>query len=109
MRTLNDPNRAQRLELVLQQLDGLPTLPAVAIRLLQVTTDDDSDAQQVIELVRSDPALTTKVLSLCRTADRSSRTPITTVDKAVVLLGFLKFLRLSKSKKAIQGFISISI
>lgn len=104
MRTVDDPNRARRLELVLSQLDSLPTLPAVAIRLLQVTADDESDAQQVIELVQSDQALTAKVLGLCRTADRTTRSPVTTVDKAVVLLGFDAIRNAVLSIKVFEAF-----
>ncbi len=84
----NDPHRARRLELILQQLESLPTLPGVAMRLLQITSDDDSNAQQVIELVRSDPALTGKILAMCRTADKGIKENVTTVDRAVLLLGF---------------------
>jgi signal transduction histidine kinase/HD-like signal output (HDOD) protein len=84
----DEAHRARRLELILQQLESLPTLPGVAMRLLQITQDDDSDAKQVIDLVQSDPALTSKVLAMCRTADKGLKSPITTVDRAVVLLGF---------------------
>lgn len=85
--TSPDPHRARRLELVLQQTESLPTLPALAMRLLQLTGDDDSNARQVIELIRSDPALTARVLAMCRTADRGAGN-VTSLDRAVVLLGF---------------------
>ena len=34
----HDPNQAKRVELILQQVDSLPTLSAVAVRLLALTT-----------------------------------------------------------------------
>ncbi|MBI1368248.1 MAG: HDOD domain-containing protein [Planctomycetes bacterium] len=99
-----EAQRADRLELILQQLDALPTLPAVATRLLQVTSADDSDAQQVIELVASDQALTAKVLSLCRTAEKGLNESVTTVGRAVLMLGFEAIRNAVLSIKVLEVF-----
>lgn len=79
--------KEKRVELILQQLQQLPTLPAVAVRVLEVTGRDESSARQVVELIASDPALTTKILQLVHRADHGVR-EVTTVERAVVLLGF---------------------
>ena len=79
---------ADRVELILQELDSLPTLGSVAVRLLQVTADEDASASEVISLVESDPALASGVLSLCRCHERGRAAGVTTVDRAVLLLGF---------------------
>jgi len=99
-----ESQRAARLELILQQLEALPTLPAVATRLLQLTGSDDADARQVIELVESDQALTAKVLSLCRTADKGLTEAVTTVDRAVLLLGFEAIRNAVLSIKVVEVF-----
>ena len=83
-----DPLREKRVELILQQLEELPTLPAVAMRVLEATASDDTSAKEVTELISSDPALTTRILQLLHRADAGVRSDITTVDRAVVLLGF---------------------
>lgn len=83
-----EPSKPQRIELILRQIDSLPTLPAVAARLLSLTASDDSNARQVIELVSADPSLTAKVLSICSAADKGVHSENLTVDRAVVLLGF---------------------
>jgi signal transduction histidine kinase/HD-like signal output (HDOD) protein len=103
---MNDPtsNAARRIELILQQIDALPTLPAVAMRLLQITSAEDTDARQVIELVKSDPSLTTKVLSLCRSAAHGVRQPALTIDRAVVLLGFEAIRNAVLSIKVFETF-----
>ena len=82
------PGQPRRIELILRQIDSLPTLPAIATRLLSLTADDESHARDVVELIAADPALTAKVLSLCRTADKGVRDDVLTIDRAVVLLGF---------------------
>jgi len=80
--------RADRVELILEELESLPTLGAVAIRLLELTADDTSDVNEVIELVSSDPALASRVLKMCRGHERGRAANVTTIDRAVLLLGF---------------------
>lgn len=79
---------ARRVELILQQLDALPTLGPVAVRLLQLTSDDDSQAREVIELITCDPALSARVVKLCRCDARGRGFDVTTVERAVMLMGF---------------------
>jgi putative nucleotidyltransferase with HDIG domain len=99
-----DLSKPRRIELILRQIDSLPTLPSVATRLLQLTSDDETQTRQVVELVSSDPALTAKVLSLCRAADRGLRSDVVTVDRAVVLLGFNAIRNAVLSIKVFETF-----
>lgn len=78
----------ERVGLILHHLDQLPTLPAVAARLLELTGSNESCAQDVIEIVESDPSLTAAVLRLVRRADLGVSDRTMTVHRAVVLLGF---------------------
>jgi putative nucleotidyltransferase with HDIG domain len=80
--------KPRRVELILRQIDALPTLPAVATRLLQLTADEATTARQVVQLIEADPALTAKVLALCKSADKGIRQDVLTIERAVVLLGF---------------------
>lgn len=96
--------KPQRIELILRQLDTLPTLPAVAARLLQLTADDLSSTQEVIDLVSSDPALTAKIISLCTRADKGVRSDVVTIEKAVKLLGFSAIRNTVLSLKVLEVF-----
>jgi len=80
--------KEKRVELILQQLEQLPTLPAVALRVLEATGREDSSARQVVDLISSDPSLTAKILRLVHRAGNGVRLEVNTVDRAVVLLGF---------------------
>jgi putative nucleotidyltransferase with HDIG domain len=84
----SDQLREKRVELILQQLEDLPTLPAVAIRVLEATSSDESSASDVVRLITSDPALTTRILQLVHRADVGVRGQVTSVERAVSLLGF---------------------
>src|SRR3982751_378584 len=85
---MSDPLREKRVELILQQLEELPTLPAVVVRVLEVTGNEDSSAQEVIELISSDVSLTARILQLVHRSDVGVRGEVNSVERAVVLLGF---------------------
>ena len=82
-----DPDRAGRVELILERIDALPTLSPIASRLLEMCSDSEAELTDVVSLIESDPALTTKILGMCRRADRGLGDRITTVRHAVVMLG----------------------
>jgi len=78
----------KKIELVLQQLGSLPTLPAIAGRLLQITVKSNTQAQEVVRLIESDPSLSSKIIALASSAATGISRKTTSLAKAVVLLGF---------------------
>lgn len=106
MTTATAPTKNRRIELILRQIDSLPTLPAIATRLLTLTSSDDTHAREVIQLVSADPTLTAKVLSMCRKVDRGVQDQHLTVDKAVVLLGYNAIRNAALSIKVFEVFDS---
>src|SRR6188768_2183405 len=89
MSTAPDQLREKRVELILQQLEELPTLPAIAVRLLELTgSESAASAAQVATLIQSDPSLASRILQLVHRADAGVRGEVTSVERAVVLLGF---------------------
>ena len=42
--------------------DLVPSLPEVALRIIQVAQESDPDTQELIRLVRSDPAIAGRIL-----------------------------------------------
>jgi len=80
--------RDKRVDLILQQLEELPTLSSVAVRVLEVTGSEDSSAREVVHLIESDPSLTSRILKLVNRADAGARGEVSNVERAVVLLGF---------------------
>jgi putative nucleotidyltransferase with HDIG domain len=80
--------REKRVELILQQLEELPTLPHVAVRVLEVTGNEDSSVADVVRIIENDQSLTTRILQLVTRADRGVHGDVSTLDRAVSLLGF---------------------
>lgn len=82
-----DPVLAKRVETVLERVDALPTLSNVAARLLSAGSSDRADIGEVVTIIESDPAMSTRLLGLCRRADRGLGDRVRTVKHAVVMLG----------------------
>jgi len=78
----------ERVELILGQLDQLPTLPTVVARLLAVAGSDDSSARDLVRIIEPDPSLTACILRMVRRTDLGIRSQGMTVARAVTLLGF---------------------
>ncbi len=75
------------VETILRHVDQLPTLAPVAARLLALSSADDADFDEITRLIEADPTLTGRLLSLCRRAGTGAAQPVSTVRRAVVLLG----------------------
>ena len=100
--------KEKRVELILQQLEELPTLPAVALRLLEVTADDQSSLDEVVALISSDPSLTARILQLVHRADVGVRGEVNSIHRAVVLLGFEAVRSAVLAVSVFQSFGSLS-
>lgn len=102
MRGSPEQRRAEttrQVEQILSRVDRLPTLSPVAARLLRMGEGDEAGLNEVVPLVESDAPLSAAVLGLCRRSDKGLGEKITTVRRAVVMLGFsaLRSLVLSVS------------
>ncbi len=77
----------------------LPSLPAVAMRVVDLCRDDNASIKQLAEIVSHDPALATKLLKTINSSYYGLRHRITNVQQAVSLLGLneVKMLALSFS------------
>src|SRR5947207_2016153 len=80
--------KEKRVELILQQLQQLPTLPSVAVRIMEITGRDDSSIAEVVQLISADQSLTAKILQLVHRSSSGVRGEVNSVERAVVLLGF---------------------
>ncbi len=65
----------------------LPPFPRVAIRVMQLASDDNVQLPQLSELVSSDPAFASEVLTVANSMLYSARYPATTIQQAIAVLG----------------------
>lgn len=75
------------VELILQHIDALPTLSPIATRVLQLSGSSEAEVSEIVHLVESDPTLAARLLAMCRRSDKGLAHSVTTIERAVVLLG----------------------
>lgn len=64
-----------------------PLLPAVALKLVEVSRDPDIDLAKVRDLMESDPLIAAKVMSIAQSPFYSRGAPVESLDEALVRLG----------------------
>jgi HD-like signal output (HDOD) protein len=82
--------REKPAEKILKQLESgycLPPLSAVALKLLELASDENATNDQLVRLIEKDPSLIVRVLTLANSAFFSSDMPVTTLSRAVMKLG----------------------
>ncbi|GIX03063.1 MAG: hypothetical protein KatS3mg113_0069 [Planctomycetaceae bacterium] len=65
----------------------LPTLPTVAVRLLELSRDPESEMREFIAAIKSDPAITAKIIKAANSSYFGLRQEVKSVERAVPLLG----------------------
>jgi len=74
---------------------GLESQPEVALRVLELVSDPGSGAKDFAAVLQNDPALTGRLLKTANSAYFAQRRPVTTVDRACVILGMERIRALS--------------
>ncbi len=88
-----DPQLEQRI----LACPTLPSLPAVAMEVVQLCQREDVDLRQVVMLLERDPALVAKILRIANSVSVAARSSVTTLTRALTLLGTNTVLTLALS------------
>jgi diguanylate cyclase (GGDEF)-like protein len=67
--------------------DRLPSLPQVALRVIELAAEAEPNFNEVIKTVRTDPALASRIMKLANSALFGLGKPVASVDAAIPLLG----------------------
>lgn len=65
----------------------LPTLPSVAMQLLELSNDPDAEIKQVVDVIKADPAISAKILKSTNSTFFGFKSEITSIERAVPLMG----------------------
>ncbi len=95
--------REQILEILSRTTDIL-TLPHVVHEILDVTSGKNSSAVDLTNIIESDPALTTRILSIANSSYYGFVKKISTISHAVVILGFQEIQNIALSMSVVQLF-----
>ena len=76
---------------------ALPTISAVAMKVVEVCGDENSGLGDIARVIQLDPALAAKMLRYANSPYLAPRTPVTTIMRAVTTLGLVSVQTLSVS------------
>lgn len=82
----------------------LPTIPVVLSQIMHLTASEESSIQDLIRVLDQDQALTIRVLRVANSAYYGLREHVTTIERAVVVLGFDMVRSLATSASFINYF-----
>lgn len=80
----------------------LPSLPAIAVQVIELTNDQNVSMDELAELIQTDQAMSARILRTVNSSFYGLRERCTTIKKALVLLG------LSPVKSLALGFSLVS-
>jgi putative nucleotidyltransferase with HDIG domain len=93
-----------RPELIKQHIDSFPVLPATVTRLMTVTKDPESSAQDVMEVIVADQSLCLTILKIANSALFGRPKKVDSLRMAVSILGFNEVQRIALAKALINSF-----
>jgi HD-like signal output (HDOD) protein len=77
----------QNLKEQIRHCETLPTLPAAALRVLQLTSKDEAEPVEIAKLIEQDAALSVRVLRAVNSPFYGMSNKVSNVPQAVALLG----------------------
>ncbi len=77
----------QIVDKAIAAIGDLATLPEVTIRIIEIVEDPNSTARNLHDVIKNDPALSSKVLKVVNSAFYGLPGQVASVDRAIILLG----------------------
>jgi putative nucleotidyltransferase with HDIG domain len=93
----------RELEIMIMTASDLPTIPVVAIKVMQLIESENATAEELAKVVASDPAVAARVLKISNSSFYGCQRQIQTLSHAIVVLGSatLKSLVVAASVKQV--------
>ncbi len=89
---------------LIAQIESIPTLPTVALRVMEVTSDPQSSASDLMEIIGPDISLTTKILKIANSPFYGLTKEVSSLQHAVTVLGFKEIRNMVMSTVAFESF-----
>ncbi|MGD9579978.1 MAG: HDOD domain-containing protein [Vampirovibrionia bacterium] len=88
---LSDPYQEdvqEKINMVLRKVKDIPSLPEVVTKIMELVSNPTSSAAELSQVIAHDPGLTTRVLRLVNSAYYGFPKQISSVQQAIMILGF---------------------
>jgi putative nucleotidyltransferase with HDIG domain len=95
---------SQAASTLIARLQSIPTLPTVALRVMEITANPKSSANDLMDIISPDVSLTTKILKISNSPFYGLTREISSLQHAVTVLGFKEIRNLVISTVAFDSF-----
>lgn len=90
----------------IKNLDKLPKLPQVLLKILEICNRDETDRDELIRVISSDAGLTARLMQLLNSAWVNMNKEIQSIESAILYLGIPSIKNLAISISVLQVFDS---
>jgi len=87
-------------------LDRLPQLPQVLLKILEICNRDETDLDELVKIISSDPLLTARLMQIINSAWINMNKEIQSIESAIIYLGIASIKNLAISISVLQVFNS---
>ncbi|MBO1223816.1 MAG: HDOD domain-containing protein [Candidatus Scalindua sediminis] len=99
--------RSKTIAALTSKMDSIPTLPTVAFRVIEITADPDSSANDLMNVISPDVSLTTKILKIANSPFYGLTRNVDSLQHAITILGFQEVRTLVISTVVFESFKNI--
>ena len=89
---------------IIEKIESMPTLPTVTFRVMEITGDAKSSANDLMKIISPDVSLTTKILKIANSPLYGLTREISSIQHALTILGFKEVRNLVISTVALENF-----
>ena len=83
-----EPIKKAARSILKDEIKNLQVVPSVAIKLLKLTRDTNAKIESLSQVIKTEPALAAKILKQVNSAAYALPNKITSIERAVTMLGF---------------------
>lgn len=91
------------------QVDNLPSLPLVVSNVLEVTSNSESSAKDLLQAILPDQSMCVAILKIANSALFGQPKTVSSIERAIMLLGFDEVQSIVLSRAAVNSFSSIPV
>ncbi len=73
---------------LIRRIEDVPALSPIYDQVAKLLAEEDTSVSELAKVIQADPALTMRLLRLANAAERARARQVTTVSKAIVVMGF---------------------
>src|ERR1700733_12423026 len=99
------PTRADpiALDAYIESIEHLPPTPTLMVQLIELFRQPGADVDEIVTLLRRDPALSVEVLRRCNSAYFAQDNPVMDINEAVFRMGFHEVYQMTVSLSGMRA------